>query len=124
MKPFVYLIPATAWYILILIASLISASNYSAIDVPIMGVDKIVHFGLYFILSVLVCWGIYKLNVLNSKKRIAVYSAILCGFCGFIVEILQSTMTTTRSFDFYDIVANIFGCSVGSVIFIFLNKQI
>ncbi len=78
------------------------------VPVPVKFSDKIVHCGAYFVLTLL--WylvGIYKFY-LKSKKALW-YAAIGAVVFGIVIEVLQGTLTTYRSADVYDIIANTLG---------------
>jgi VanZ family protein len=71
-------------------------------EVQVIQADKLVHFGMYFVLSVLTFKGFFNKN-LKSSLFIA---CTIVFFYGFIVEVLQYSLTTTRMFDVFDIFAN------------------
>jgi hypothetical protein len=71
-------------------------------DVPTIKIphfDKIIHFGLYFMFSFL----LYK-----SFVELRLIIALSISY-GAIIEFLQDVLTTSRSFDWLDILANSFG---------------
>lgn len=92
-------------------------------DLPkirLSGLDKIVHSLIYFILiNLWLCYLYVKMNFQVSNKWILILllSALLYGI---IVEILQGTLTGTRSADILDVAANLLGALLG----IFFFKQI
>lgn len=80
--------------------------------------DKLVHVLLFGVLAYLI------VNVLNYKKVIK--SIIIAVFAassyGFLIECLQGELNTGRYFDYFDIIANISGSLIGSIIFYLLRK--
>ena len=70
--------------------------------------DKIVHFGLFFILAILYFFRKGFLNVFLMVFGIS-----------FLVEILQLTLPFERSFDWYDLLAN----GLGTIAAITLLKK-
>lgn len=119
MKKLWYLFPATAWTITIIIASLVSQRNFRGLRLDnILGIDKLVHLTIYAILSFLLSWGFNKYIGIKSipKKHIFLFF-ILASSLGLLMEIFQKVFTTTRGFDYYDIIANIIGAFIGSIIF-------
>lgn len=78
-----------------------------------MPLDKIVHFGMYFILIILLLnvWRIY------AWKINKIYLIIFCFCYGILMEYLQNFMKLGRSFDFYDILANLIGVLIGFLIY-------
>nr|WP_262918406.1 VanZ family protein [Belliella filtrata] len=80
-------------------------------------IDKIAHFGLFFVLLFL--W-----MRIPKKKNIKTFFTIYLVFGIFIailVEYLQG-MVPMRTFDFMDIAANIAGGAVGIICFYILYK--
>lgn len=68
------------------------------------GADKVLHLGMFFILTV--CFFLaYKVNFIKSMLILAVY--------GVVIEILQEVVPNGRTFDFYDIIFNVFGAIIG-----------
>lgn len=70
-------------------------------------VDKIQHALIFFILSVSGC--------LAFKKKIWIVILGLAIF-GAIIEVLQATLTTTRTGDIYDWLADVAGILIGFMI--------
>lgn len=71
-------------------------------EAPVMQADKMVHFTMYFILSLVSYKGFF-----DKKLRQSILFACLLSFLyGIIVEFLQSSLTSTRMFDVFDIFAN------------------
>ncbi|MBO6630558.1 MAG: VanZ family protein [Psychroserpens sp.] len=84
-------------------------------DVPSTGLsneDKVFHTIAYFIFAVLVY------NFLWSKhiKRAILLSVIIVTTYGIIIEVLQFVLTTHRSFDLYDALANFSGALLASIL--------
>jgi len=74
--------------------------------------DKIVHAALYFILFFLI-----KRIPENPTKTILFFAGFLCITQGILIEFVQgSSVIQNRSFDVYDIVANIFGVMLALII--------
>ena len=89
-------------------------------SIPIANKDKYVHFIFYF------CFTIFWLTYLQ-KRKYNIWNEILVllfaiGY-GILMEVLQGTLTTYRSPDVLDVVANSTGAMFG-VLFIkgFLKK--
>lgn len=76
-------------------------------------VDKIVHAGLYFVLF------LFIIRIFTQKTTKAVFIAgTLCIIQGVLIEFVQgSSLIQNRSFDVWDIAANVMGVIAG-VIFI------
>lgn len=77
--------------------------------------DKIVHFGVYFLLAVLLHCGWKKQTTFPYLHRqTMVKITIACVVFGFGVEILQEWLTADRHFDIFDAAANGLGGVVGA----------
>lgn len=79
------------------------------------GVDKVVHFLMYLIFSVLGCWAI-KIEI--HKSRIWLIIPITMGW-GFFMELMQLEMHLGRSFSWYDMLANCGGVITGIFLYTF-----
>ena len=80
--------------------------------------DKINHFGAYFILTLLLFNYYNKLELKNALM----YALITAFSYGFVMELLQNFLTTSRMFDGYDLVANFFGAIIAVFFMIFYRK--
>lgn len=103
------------WLIAITVASLISAESVNEIKmVYIPGLDKLIHFVMYMILTILL------LKSIKGRKYQIIGFSI---FYGVLMEVLQFLISSGRSFEMYDIIANISGAIGGAIITtMFLNK--
>lgn len=74
--------------------------------------DKIVHAVLYFVLFFLI------IRIFSTKTAVAFLSASsLCIVQGILIELVQgSSLIQNRSFDVWDIAANIFGVMAGIIL--------
>lgn len=115
MKAQTYKYLSIIWLIAITVASLISAQTVSEIKmVYIPGLDKLIHFIMYMILT------IFLLSAIKERKYQIIGFSI---FYGILMEILQFLISSGRSFEIYDIIANISGAIGGAIITtMFLNK--
>ena len=71
-------------------------------EAPVFQADKLVHFTMYFILSIVSYKGFFNKKLAQS----ILFACILSFLYGIIVEFLQSSLTSTRMFDVFDIFAN------------------
>jgi VanZ family protein len=85
----------------------------------ILSFDKLVHASLFFIL------GASWLMVLKVYQKISFIFIVLvfisCICYGGLLEIMQATIFSQRSGDYYDFIANTFGVSLA---FLFFRKEI
>ena len=90
-------------------------------DIPSIGSsfdDKIYHFIAYFLFTIL-GYNYCKVNKLNNPVLI---SAAVVIIYGIIIEVMQYVMTTYRSLDAYDVLANSLGAAFAALILIYRNK--
>jgi VanZ family protein len=83
------------------------------------GIDKVVHFCMYFGLTILACWSMHA-EVRHRWYFIVVLFAI--GW-GVTMEIFQLLMHLGRSFDLYDILANSMGALIGAIIYLLTARM-
>jgi VanZ family protein len=79
-------------------------------------IDKIVHFGLFYIMSIFLCAEL-KYQTKLSMKKVMLISIILVALYGAIIELLQNYVFTYRSGDYYDLLFDIIGGTVGVLMF-------
>ena len=99
------------WMILIVLACLIDLRPI-ADDLPkVFGLDKVVHFFLYFVLTFLFLWE-HNHRQWRSKAKASMklfwLTVLVCGIYGGLIEFLQS-LTSYRGMDQMDWVADIVG---------------
>lgn len=84
------------------------------------GADKIIHFMMYFIFSILSCWA------LRTEKNYYRLFFIVVGTIGWgiLMEYIQRTMHVGRSFSWYDALANSLGVLVGILIYIWTVREV
>lgn len=97
--------------------SLVKISFKQPINVSFL--DKIEHCVAYFVLSLT-----WLLALGKSKKSIAVIT-VLCLLYGIIIEILQAEITSYRTAEYLDALANMVGIALALLIFqcFFRKKQ-
>ncbi|MBC7885698.1 MAG: VanZ family protein [Saprospiraceae bacterium] len=112
-----YLRLAISWTLIILWLSLISVHSVSQYSIwNFAGADKLVHVIFYFIFSIL--WSIGLKNKNSIKKFVLIFSVSF----GILMEICQFYLSNGRSFELYDILANIIGSLGGVILFkLFIN---
>lgn len=84
--------------------------------------DKVIHVFLHFVFTSL--WFLFfkkKLKTSGSFRPLVI-SVALSFFFGIAIEILQQYLTTTRTGDIFDIVADLFGSLLVVIIVVLLNK--
>lgn len=99
-----------SYTILLLVASLLPMQPIE-VQTPFFEPDKLVHFGLYFIFSVLLYACLKKRYGMRFYQLLTVI--IISCFFGGLIEILQPL--AGRSCDLYDWIFDIAGSALGAV---------
>lgn len=100
--------------LVILYLSLASSDNFDVVQIDLPWLDKIVHFGMYFVLTSAILFE--HRNSINTKGRIFL-AAIIPFLYGILIEALQM-LTISRSGNIADALADLAGIVVS--IFIWL----
>jgi VanZ family protein len=110
---------AILWAILIFILSSISGNQLNQLPkLLIPHLDKLVHFGLYFIFVLLLISGF---NESLNKPKMILAIAISATYGG-IIELLQQFVFVKRSMDLYDFAANLSGILLGAILYQTIRK--
>jgi VanZ family protein len=97
-----------------------SLPQTSMIQIPHF--DKMVHFGLFFIMGIfLIAELSYQTKL--SRISIAFITFAVIAFYGGAIEVLQENYFSNRSGDFWDLCADIAGGITSVFMFPFLKKQ-
>lgn len=83
------------------------------------GADKVIHFMMYLIFSILGCWA---LKAEKNRSGIWLILPVTIGW-GILMEFIQLEMRTGRAFSWYDIQANTAGVAVGILIYVFASRN-
>ena len=110
------LIFAIVWTLIIFTACLIPSRDVPEVDLPL--IDKWVHFVIFGGFSFL--W-LATFREVNVQKCFVIF---LCSVAvGYVVELLQgSGITTGRSYDLMDVVADAVGGALGAIVFYGMDK--
>ncbi|WP_369048018.1 VanZ family protein [Tenacibaculum sp. UWU-22] len=104
--------------LLILFLSLIRIGK---LPINFSNIDKVEHTIAYSVLTL--TWLIALKKQLSRKKTVFIV-AFACIIYGIIIEILQGVLTSYRTFDYFDMIANSAGVLIALTIFlIFFNKK-
>lgn len=87
-------------------------------DFPFL--DKIVHFGLYFVLALLIMAVLTLNSHLKHSKWTYTITIVVCLLYGWLIEVLQRAFFSGRSYELMDVVAD----TAGAVLGVLLYKQI
>jgi len=103
--------------VFITIMSLVSFKEDSYLEINIPYFDKLIHFTFYFIASVL--GGLFGKEISSGRSSKAkVLGILFVGLVlyGIIIEVLQSSITSYRSGEFMDAMANSVGTLLGTLL--------
>jgi len=75
----------------------------------LFSLDKWVHAGLFFVLCILCFLLVFKRG--QSKAWMLICTAV-CILYGISLEYMQAHWFSNRSFDYFDMLANSFGCGM------------
>jgi VanZ family protein len=111
--------------LLLLILSLSNAENFEKVQLTLFpNIDKVVHFGMYFVMMMVIIIEHRK----NIKKPSVLFMIALIPLSyGILMEILQLTLTSTRSADFYDALFDAAGVLASVLLWLIIrpvNKEI
>ncbi|MDL2231758.1 VanZ family protein [Porphyromonadaceae bacterium OttesenSCG-928-L07] len=88
------------------------------LDIPYM--DKMVHFGMFFIMALLLCNEL-EYQTHWRKRRIYMIAVGVVFLYGGVIEIMQEYWFE-RSGDIWDLLADVFGAIVGCLTYPYLRK--
>jgi len=107
------------WTCTILYLSLSSFESVQ-ISINVSSFDKLAHFLMYAFYAFLIVFS-FK-NVARKKLRFYFLIFLYLFFFGYLIEILQGSITNSRSQDIKDALANGFGSFVGLLFSYAVNK--
>jgi VanZ family protein len=107
-----------------LIVMYLSLANSKEFDsVPLLKIpnfDKVVHFGMYFFLMIVIAFE-HRRNLRTGKSLFLV--ALIPAFYGILMEVFQ-LFTVTRSGDIIDGLADIFGAVSAVLVWMLIRSRI
>ena len=114
-----YIYKITVYYTLFLIILyLIPVPDIDFPSFQLFGIDKLVHFIMYFSLTILWCLASESFYKSNFKLLLSVI------FFGFVLEIFQHILPFGRYFDSSDLLANSLGVIFGIIILYYIKKKL
>jgi VanZ family protein len=88
----------------------------------IIGVDKLVHFVMYFTLCAVFWYESFKVTITPKKFHMAVFAVILPIIFSGVMEYLQYLLTSYRTGDFDDFVFNTTGVLAAMAFSLFVTR--
>ena len=114
-----YISKITVYYTLFLIiVSLIPVQDLNFPKFQLFGIDKLLHFVMYFSLTIL--WCLSSKHFYSSNFKLLLFVI----FFGFILEIFQHILPFGRYFDLGDLLANSLGVIFGIIILYYIKKKL
>ncbi len=83
------------------------------------GADKVIHFMMYLIFSILGGW---TLKAEKNRYGVWLILPVTIGW-GILMELIQLEMHAGRSFSYYDILANSIGVITGIILYLFVSRK-
>lgn len=108
-----YVIIAIVLSILVATVSLMPSSGVPKFEIKHL--DKLVHFTMYFVLSISYALS-FSLGYKKKHIKKWILPFLLALSFGILIEIAQECFTSTRKFDVFDILANGIGSFFGILI--------
>ncbi|MET6999643.1 VanZ family protein [Chitinophaga defluvii] len=122
MKTLKYYLPAILWILLILFLCTLPSKDVPKVSwFGKLPVDKIVHFCLWGGTVFFLCIGYFRQNKHISALTMAVM-ALLAACYGLAIELVQKFLTSSRSFEWDDLLADSLGAFAGIWVFKLFRK--
>lgn len=120
MPKYLLLLVALLWTSIVSYFCLVQSNDLPVIN--IQNLDKYIHVFFHFVFTFVWFLFLYKHLKIGSIFRPLLTSFLLSFVFGIIIEILQGLVTTTRSADVMDGVANVTGATLAVVLVIICSK--
>lgn len=115
------MVPAIIWGIILAILMLLPQESFP--DSELLSYDKLVHLGVFALLSGLLLFGGIKTKLLGkTKTSLLIRSLTISIVYSAGLEFLQN-FSPGRSTDLYDLIANVAGAIFGVLVFYIFNKN-
>ena len=113
---------AIIWAVLVLILCDIPVSTTGKLPL-FEGFDKLVHTGFFFVLTVLLFYGKIRQQLSYSYRMMTLLKILLITvILGGGIELLQLTVFTYRSAEWWDFICDMIGVGMGIFSYIFLHR--
>lgn len=94
-------------------------------DIPTVNIpnlDKLVHAFFHFVFTIL--WFLFFKKQVKKKNQFKLLVVAVCFSVvfGIGIEVLQNKLTTTRSGDFFDVLANLTGATIAFFLVFFAKR--
>jgi len=108
-------LPGIAWFFIIVYLTCTPASKLPQIGwlASIPQFDKMVHVGLFAVLTFLFCWPLSKSSIdRNQRLQYFIKIAVAASIWGLTIEFIQKFWIPSRSFDLWDWAADSAGALI------------
>lgn len=120
---FAKFLPGIAWFIVIYILITLPGKDIpKSTFLDEISFDKIVHMGIFGLLTVFFCWPFYKSDLIIEKRaKYFIMIALLTSAWGYSTELIQKFRPELgRTYDLFDWAADSIGALIG---YIFSRKK-
>jgi len=107
-----------AAFVITIVISCLSLIKTPKIDTGFSNIDKLYHLFAYFTLNLFWLFSFYK------KSSLKYFIVLACLIYGILIEVIQHTLTTYRTGDYKDAIANTLGSIFGLIVFNQIKKKI
>lgn len=113
------------WAIFVVIICEMPSSDISPDSITFFeGFDKLAHTGFFFVLTVLLFHGKIKEQGSYNYRALTILKILLITlFLGAAIEVLQYSVFTYRSAEWWDLFADMTGVGMGIFGYIFLHRN-
>jgi len=115
---------AILWAIFVVVICDVPLSDTGGLGITFFeGFDKLAHTGFFFVLTVLLFYGKIQQQVSYTYRGITLLKILVITVgLGAFIELLQLTVFTYRSADWWDLFADIVGVGMGIFGYVFLHR--
>jgi VanZ family protein len=106
----------------ITIALLSPTNNVPRIDIAFL--DKAIHIVIHLLLSFIWLWYGFTTDKYHISFKLVFLTLSMCFAYGLAIEAMQHWFTQTRTFDVFDLVANVLGSLLGLFFFWIFKRRI
>ncbi|MDZ4844156.1 MAG: VanZ family protein [Chitinophagales bacterium] len=118
-------LPALVWALFIFLLSMLPGKFIAPANIwDIVNFDKLGHLFVFFVLMVFSLRGLSKQIRSAPAFRFMLFTFLICSAYGFLIEVMQGTLSNDRQFDIYDGIANMLGCLLGGIVFKYVRAII
>ena len=111
-------IPGIAWFFLVIVLLCLPGSDIPTVATWLSDIyfDKLVHTGLFAVLTFLFIYAVTRLNLTKTaKKSMAIKIAIVAWVWALTTELIQRFFIPDRSFDMLDWAADSLGILIAFI---------